>query len=262
MRITADDLARLLGDRKPSDFLFYSADGTMLEIFSGLMQELEPDMDFPDAANFISFKAAMIAARRIAQVSPIPGSHPSSTMPPPAKLQVVELNRVVEQIRQHHTPGLSRGARPLDVGFMAGDPLENAVLDDYRVMQVMLSAHQYKAVVVFAGSVVEGLLIYALAQIPTQDLKRPQSGKGQPVGGTAKRWKLQHLLDGARLNRVISDETHKAAESIRDSRNYVHPQRVVSKSYRFDGGSATIAAGVVEKVAAEIGQWIGPPAAP
>jgi hypothetical protein len=44
---------------------------------------------------------------------------------------------------------------------MGSDPLAAVISSDYATLQVLLKAEEYKAAVVFAGSV-EGLLLFAL----------------------------------------------------------------------------------------------------
>lgn len=133
---------------------------------------------------------------------------------------------------------------------MGSDALRQVIELDHSTMFVQLKTEQYKAAVVFAGSVVEALLIFALRRIENPDAPS-KFAKGKAVD----EWRLADLLNAAKNEGVITETTHKAAHAVRDSRNLIHPNRVVANHLSADSGIAIIAQGTVEKVCLEVANW-------
>ena len=257
MRIVANDLLSMLEGKNPTDLLTYH-DGDLIEAFLEILGEIEPDMAFPDAGERIHFIKTRSSARRLASVEPKPGGLPGS-MIGPRSISVSDLQNLAEQVRKCYVPGLLSGAHPLDTFFMATDPLEVVVQEDYQALLVAIKAEQHKAAVVFAGAVVEGVLCFALNYADESKLIVPRDERSSNGHKPIEEWTMASLLHASAKMNIISSLTKNAADVLRDSRNLIHPGKVVAKGEVVNRGNATIAKGVVEKVAAEVMAWIGMP---
>jgi hypothetical protein len=127
---------------------------------------------------------------------------------------------------------------------MNGDPLEQVIQADYASMLVQQKAEQHKAVVIFAGSIVEAVLMFVLKKVSSP-----------AEGSRIENLRLVDLIKGAKTQGILTDTTYKASDALRDSRNLVHPVRVARDRLSADRGLAQIAVGVVDKVCSEVAKW-------
>ena len=222
--------------------------GSRLTAFLDILDEMEPDLVFANSQDRVSYIQTKSVVKRIAQV--IPPLDRSYTTPKHLSVSMTELNNLCEIVSRSYQPGWSQNSRRLDAIFMAGDPLDTVVQADYATLLVQLKAEQYKAAVIFAGSIVEAILVFALRRIPSITAPSKQA-QGKPV----EKWRLVDLIEAARANGIITETTCKASDALRDSRNLVHPMLVAQDNLKADRGLAKIASGVVDKICSEVSDW-------
>jgi hypothetical protein len=222
--------------------------GDMIEAFLELLREVESELVFTAPQERAKFVRIRESAKRIANADVPLGR----TQSPPEALTIYarDLYKLCQLARIAYCPGSGHSGTHLDLSFMGSDPLRQVIESDHSTMLVQLKTEQYKAAVVFAGSVVEALLIFALRRIKSPAAPSTLA-KGKPVDD----WRLVDLLNAAKNESVITDTTYKAADAVRDSRNLIHPNRVVANNLSADRGLSTIAQGTVEKVCLEVADW-------
>jgi len=106
--------------------------------------------------------------------------------------------------------------------------LEGPVVDvlEQRVKEIeeCFSASSPLAVILLAGSTLEGVLLGLAIQNPREF----NTARASPKDGNGKvrpfqEWSLSNFIDVARELSLIQQDTHKFAHSLRDFRNYIHP---------------------------------------
>ena len=111
---------------------------------------------------------------------------------------------------------------------MQGLGLEGPVVSvlEHRTKEIekCFSAASPLAVILLAGSTLEGILLGLATQFP----KQFNSASASPKDGSGKvkqfqDWSLSSFIDVARELSLIQHDTHKFSHSLRDFRNYIHP---------------------------------------
>jgi hypothetical protein len=97
---------------------------------------------------------------------------------------------------------------------------------EHRVKEIekCFSASSPLAVILLAGSTLEGILLGLATQYPRQFNTAQASPKD--AGGKVKQfqdWSLSNFIDVARELSLIQHDTHKFSHTLRDFRNYIHP---------------------------------------
>jgi len=124
-----------------------------------------------------------------------------------------------------------------DLNFsFVDDPNLLAVLEEYyRQAQKAATGESYLGVIVGCGSVVEGLLTWALLKKEDEALKsgkaqKDKQGKGMPI----RQWGLAHLIDVSAELGFIGTTAKQASWALKDFRNFIHPYNVLQQSARPD----------------------------
>lgn len=113
---------------------------------------------------------------------------------------------------------------------------ENAIADvlQNRIKEIekCFNSGSPLAVILLAGSVLEGILLGLALQHPRQF----NSAKSSPKDSNSKvkpfhEWSLSSFIDVAKELGLIQHDTHKFSHSLRDFRNYIHPFEQMSSGF-------------------------------
>lgn len=136
--------------------------------------------------------------------------------------------------------------------------LENAITDvlQYRIKEIekCFSSGSPLAVILLAGSALEGILLGLAIQHPRQF----NSAKSSPKDSSSKvkpfhEWSLSGFIDVAKELGLIQQDTHKFSHSLRDFRNYIHPFEQMSSGFSPREHTAKICLQVLRAAIHEIG---------
>jgi hypothetical protein len=136
--------------------------------------------------------------------------------------------------------------------------LENAITDvlQYRIKEIekCFSSGSPLAVILLAGSALEGILLGLAIQHPRQF----NSAKSSPKDSNSKvkpfhEWSLSGFIDVAKELGLIQQDTHKFSHSLRDFRNYIHPFEQMSSGFSPREHTAKICLQVLRAAIHEIG---------
>lgn len=136
--------------------------------------------------------------------------------------------------------------------------LENAITDvlQYRIKEIekCFGAGSPLAVILLAGSALEGILLGLAIQHPRQF----NSAKSSPKDSSSKvkpfhEWSLSGFIDVAKELGLIQQDTHKFSHSLRDFRNYIHPFEQMSSGFSPREHTAKICLQVLRAAIHEIG---------
>lgn len=136
--------------------------------------------------------------------------------------------------------------------------LENAITDvlQCRIKEIekCFSSGSPLAVILLAGSALEGILLGVAIQHPRQF----NSAKSSPKDSSSKvkpfhEWNLSGFIDVARELGLIQHDTHKFSHSLRDFRNYIHPFEQMSSGFSPREHTAKICLQVLRAAIHEIG---------
>ena len=150
------------------------------------------------------------------------------------------------------------GASFLDVDFTyVTDPrLREIVTEFHKEAVSAYQAKNYVAAVVLAGGVLEGILTFALlrrGEEAVEEYKRLRN-RSQELAN----WSLNDLVEvAARLN-LVGESPAKAANAVRDFRNFVHPYRLLRRSRPRWDALATMALSAVAVVSESLQGRIDP----
>lgn len=109
------------------------------------------------------------------------------------------------------------------------------VLDDYyRQTQKAAAADSSLGVVVGCGSVVEGVLTWALVQRRDDAMRSARAPRKQGQAPPIEQWGLAHLIDVSVDLEIIGKTAKQAAWAVKDFRNFIHPYNVLQQSARPD----------------------------
>lgn len=136
--------------------------------------------------------------------------------------------------------------------------LENAITDvlHHRIKEIekCFSSGSPLAVILLAGSALEGILLGLAIQHPRQF----NSTKSSPKDSSSKvkpfhEWSLSGFIDVVRELGLIQNDTHKFSHSLREFRNYIHPFEQVSSGFTPREHTAKICLQVLRATIHEIG---------
>lgn len=109
-----------------------------------------------------------------------------------------------------------------------------AAVLQYRINEIekCFSSGSPLAVILLAGSTLEGILLGVAIQHP----KQFNSAKSSPKDKNSKvkpfhEWSLSAFIDVAKELGLIQHDTHKFSHSLRDFRNYIHPFEQMSSGF-------------------------------
>ena len=118
-------------------------------------------------------------------------------------------------------------------------------------------ANAYLAVILLAGSTLEGLLLGLAVKYPKQfntskSSPKDASGKVKPFHD----WSLSTFIDVARDLGLIHHDTHKFSHSMRDFRNYIHPFQQMSSGFTPREHTAKICLQVLKAAICEVSESV------
>ncbi|MBN3003573.1 hypothetical protein JW897_07455 [Chromobacterium alkanivorans] len=137
--------------------------------------------------------------------------------------------------------------------------LENAITNvlQHRIKEIekCFNSGSPLAVILLAGSALEGILLGVAIQHPRQF----NSTKSSPKDSHSKvkpfyEWSLSSLIDVAKELNLIQHDTHKFSHSLRDFRNYIHPFEQLSSGFSPREHTAKICLQVLRAAIHEIGE--------
>lgn len=137
--------------------------------------------------------------------------------------------------------------------FVKNETLKLISERDFRSLQVALKQDEWKSAVILAGSVVEAMLIDVVEQ---ESLARNAVVPSVPKKNTEKpeHWTLHELVSTcgpAGIGR-LGDRTVRAADLVRDYRNFVHPGLELRTGDRVSGQDARLSGLLVEMIVADL----------
>ena len=138
------------------------------------------------------------------------------------------------------------GFLEVDFSYVADPKLRDVLQRFHREAADAYRGKRYVAAVVLSGSVLEGILTFAL-------MKREMEAKEQfqRMRGTKPRsipeWHLDDLIEVASQIGLVGETAAKAAPAVRDFRNMIHPYKLLRRSQpRWDALAALALAAVAE----------------
>ncbi len=137
----------------------------------------------------------------------------------------------------------------LDFTFI-DDPHLLAVLEEYyQETQRAANSDAYLGVIVGCGSVVEGLLTWALLRREDEALKSRNAQKdkqGQVI--PIRQWGLAKLIDVSADLELIGKTAKGASWALKDFRNFIHPYNLLQQSARPDHSLAVSAGAALAEI--------------
>ncbi|MCP9828596.1 hypothetical protein KBZ19_08865 [Synechococcus sp. L2F] len=162
----------------------------------------------------------------------------------------LELNEE-DQFLKREFSNLSIDALGLEGGLV--DVLNERVKEIERCFQ----SGAYLAVLILAGSTLEGLLLGIAGKHPrhfNQAQASPKDSDGKPM--KFHQWNLNALIDVAAELKIIEHDTKKFSHTLRDFRNYIHPFEQMSVGFSPREGTAKISLQVLKSAIYDIAQGI------
>lgn len=162
----------------------------------------------------------------------------------------VEVNEE-DQFLKREFSNLSIDALGLEGGMI--DVLNERVKEIERCFQ----SGAYLAVIILAGSTLEGLLLGIAGKHPrhfNQAQASPKDSDGRPM--KFHQWNLNAMIDVAAELKLIEQDTKKFAHTLRDFRNYIHPFEQMSVGFSPREGTAKISLQVLKSAIYDIAQGI------
>jgi len=162
----------------------------------------------------------------------------------------LELNEE-DQFLKREFSNLSIDALGLEGGLV--DVLNERVKEIERCYQ----SGAYLAVLILAGSTLEGLLLGIAGKHPrhfNQAQASPKDSDGRPM--KFHQWNLNALIDVAAELKIIEHDTKKFSHTLRDFRNYIHPFEQMSVGFSPREGTAKISLQVLKSAIYDIAQGI------
>lgn len=162
----------------------------------------------------------------------------------------LELNEE-DQFLKREFSNLSIDALGLEGGLV--DVLNERVKEIERCFQ----SGAYLAVLILAGSTLEGLLLGIAGKHPrhfNHAQASPKGSDGRPM--KFHQWNLNALIDVAAELKLIEHDTKKFSHTLRDFRNYIHPFEQMSVGFSPREGTAKISLQVLKSAIYDIAQGI------
>jgi hypothetical protein len=140
--------------------------------------------------------------------------------------------------------------------------LEGAISEvlEHRIDEIekCFTGHSPLAVILLAGSTLEGILLGLATQYPKKfntvncSPKDGQTGKVKMF----QYWTLSNLIDAAKEMGLIQYDTHKFSHSLRDFRNYIHPYEQMASGFQPREHTAKICLQVLKAAITELSENI------
>jgi len=140
------------------------------------------------------------------------------------KLEKVEIEEAPTTVDPENS-FLSREFSNISVhGLGLEEPVVTVLEHRMKEIEKCFSASSPLAVILLAGSTLEGVLLGLATQYP----KQFNTAQASPKDGAGKvrqfqDWSLSSFIDVARELSLIQHDTHKFSHTLRDFRNYIHP---------------------------------------
>lgn len=123
----------------------------------------------------------------------------------------------------------------LDFAFVEDTGLLTVLKRYFEQTQKAAGADSYLGVIVGCGSVVEGLLTWALLRREQDALKSSKASKDkQGAVMPIRQWGLASLIEVSAELDVIGKTAKQASWALKDFRNFIHPYNVLQQSARPD----------------------------
>ena len=137
----------------------------------------------------------------------------------------------------------------LDFSFVDDTDLLKVLDEYYQQAQRAATSDSYLGVIVGCGSVVEGLLTWALLKKEDEVLRAPKAqkdkqGKVMPI----RQWGLTHLIDASAELGFIGTTAKQASWALKNFRNFIHPYNVLKQSARPDQALALSSLAALEEI--------------
>jgi hypothetical protein len=145
-----------------------------------------------------------------------------------------------------------------ELAFVTDADVREDLGQDIEESKRALANRDWKGATVIAGSVIEGLLLWALDQKTEPErqtamttVTRKRGWRSAPPNALED-WKLfQFVAISAELG-LVDAETEKQADLARDFRNYIHPGRVKTKGKKCDEKTALLTRAAVLAVVEDL----------
>lgn len=231
--------------------------GMILELLDALPHELLP-ANATDYAMLVAALGAMRAALTTWQGGGHPG-HASTLHPMEALGGDHPVTAVLKILRE--CPDEAAGEAVADFSFIEDEDARESLRIDASTAHRSLGNGEYKAATVLAGSVVEGLLLWAISQCDHSkrdaaakqvSAVRKQSQRKPIPQLDPEHWHLADYIDVAAQLKLIGAETQKALELAAEYRNLIHPGRVLRSGMDCSQGTALSALGAMERLIEQI----------
>lgn len=156
-----------------------------------------------------------------------------------------------DQFLKREVSNLSIDALGLEGGLV--DVLNERVKEIERCFQ----SGAYLAVLILAGSTLEGLLL-GIAEKHPRHFNQAQASPKESDGKTRKfrQWKLNALIDVAAELKLIEHDTKEFSHTLRNFRNYVHPFEQMGVGFSPKERTAEISLKVLKSAIYDIAQGI------
>jgi len=124
-------------------------------------------------------------------------------------------------------------AEELDLAFVVDDEIRTVLEDYYSQTRKAAEAHSYLGVLVGCGSVVEGLLTWALLRREQEAMASPRASKDKAGNlRPLREWPLASLIDVSIQLDLLGKTASQASWALKDFRNFIHPYNVLQQSAR------------------------------
>lgn len=176
---------------------------------------------------------------------------------------ITVINRAIGCYQRGRTARLPHGPPPLtlDLSFVTDVPLREVLERNAKELGDVLAVEAWTAAIVLAGSIAEGILIFALtarqaaavaaAAIVEGDRRRnPRNSRN---GADVGRWKFWFLVEVAdEMNLIDGTRKRMVHDVLREFRNMIHPQVQVSENLTPDPLAARSSVLFLESLVAEV----------
>lgn len=137
-------------------------------------------------------------------------------------------------------------------------PIVTVLEHRVREIEKCFSAPSPLAVILLAGSTLEGILLGLATQYP----KHFNTTRASPKDGYGKArqfqdWSLSNFIDVAKELSLIQHDTHKFSHSLRDFRNYIHPFEQMASGFTPRENTAKICLQVLKAAIHDLHENIG-----
>ena len=227
--------------------------GMIIALVEQLPQEL-----LPDDSEAHMLLIASVGAMRAALEHWWGAGHPGriSTLRPMAALNgdspvtalLKALRSCPDEAPAEHVAGLE---------FIANDAARRSLRIDASAAHRAAGNGEYKAATVLAGSVIESLLLWAIADSLKDTVQqavdavakdRQTEGRKRPDRRGAEYWHLPDYIEVAAQLQLIDRPTRKALELTAEYRNLIHPGRVLRSGLDCSQSTALTALGAMERL--------------